>query len=515
MTNISGWSTTAASNNSASPNGFPENMPPSGVNDSAREVMAAVRAWYEAAEWINLGHIPTFVSTTSFTIPTDVTGTYHVGRRMRFTDATTLYGTIATSTYGAPNTTVTVAVDSGVLSSSLTAVAVSIISKVNSPLPTLFTMGVAAGNAVQVDQALTAWTRSATTTLGTTLNGTLSDTSTTVTAFNGVAGITYHVRCLGAGEITHHATNLIVTQGGASIQTVAGMTFDVEMITAATCRIKNIHTASIPTTIGVASGNVPLVNQSATATTREATTTLGTSLNHTLSDTSTTITAFSGVAGVTYHVRFLGVGAITHHATDLIVTQTGASITATEAGDTCDVEMITASTCRIKNYLRASGQSLVSLMTLGTPVASTSGTSIDYTGLPAGVKRITVMLAGVSVNADSAIMVQLGISSGVETSGYTGYSLQSFSATQALSAGFRMLSAANADTFSGKWVLDLESSASNTWVCTAQFSKDGAGVMDWISGKKALAGTLDRVRITTVSGTAVFDAGSVNISYEV
>ena len=48
MSDVSTWSTTANANNSASPNGFPENMPPSGVNDSAREVMAAIKTWYDS-----------------------------------------------------------------------------------------------------------------------------------------------------------------------------------------------------------------------------------------------------------------------------------------------------------------------------------------------------------------------------------------------------------------------------------------------------------------------------------
>jgi len=150
MSNISAWSSTAASNNSASPNGFPEGMLPSGVNDSCREIMAGVRSWYESAEWINRGHAPTFVSTVSFTIPTDVMAIYHVGRRMRFTDATTLYGTIATSTYSAPNTTIEVTMDSGVLSSSLSAVSVSILSSTNSPIPTTVTSQIPAGS-------ITAW----------------------------------------------------------------------------------------------------------------------------------------------------------------------------------------------------------------------------------------------------------------------------------------------------------------------------------------------------------------------
>lgn len=43
MSDVSTWSATANANNAASPDGFPENMAPSGVNDSCREVMAAVK----------------------------------------------------------------------------------------------------------------------------------------------------------------------------------------------------------------------------------------------------------------------------------------------------------------------------------------------------------------------------------------------------------------------------------------------------------------------------------------
>ena len=40
----------------------------------------------------------------------------------------------------------------------------------------------------------------------------------------------------------------------------------------------------------------------------------------------------------------------------------------------------------------------MSVNTLSTAVASTSGTSIDFTGLPSWVKRITVMFVGVSTS---------------------------------------------------------------------------------------------------------------------
>lgn len=51
MSDVSTWSTTAASNNSAPPDGAPEGMAPSALNDTMREFMAAVARYY--AEGIN------------------------------------------------------------------------------------------------------------------------------------------------------------------------------------------------------------------------------------------------------------------------------------------------------------------------------------------------------------------------------------------------------------------------------------------------------------------------------
>jgi len=125
MSKIKTWSTTAASNNAASPDGWPENMPPSGVNNSAREMMAEIREVWNDKEWFELGSgtgtsNATRASTTSITIAADVTSTYHVGRRVKIYGANTgtIYGKIATTTYSAPNTTVSFTLDSGTIHSS-------------------------------------------------------------------------------------------------------------------------------------------------------------------------------------------------------------------------------------------------------------------------------------------------------------------------------------------------------------------------------------------------------------
>ena len=52
-----------------------------------------------------------------------------------------------------------------------------------------------------------------------------------------------------------------------------------------------------------------------------------------------------------------------------------------------------------------------------TAVASTSGTSIDFTSIPSWVKRITVMLKGVSTSSNGVFITQLGAGS-VTTTGY-------------------------------------------------------------------------------------------------
>lgn len=53
MSDVQTWNVAAASNNSAAPNGFPEGMPPSGVNDAAREVMAAVARYRSDTDGVN------------------------------------------------------------------------------------------------------------------------------------------------------------------------------------------------------------------------------------------------------------------------------------------------------------------------------------------------------------------------------------------------------------------------------------------------------------------------------
>jgi len=156
----------------------------------------------------------------------------------------------------------------------------------------------------------------------------------------------------------------------------------------------------------------------------------------------------------------------------------------------------------------------------GTVQASTSGTSIDFTGIPSWVKRVTVMFKGVSTTPSTTanLLVQLG-SGSVTTTGYRSVSGVIYLTTTngqtvnvASTAGFITILNTTTTTLSGSISFLLISS--NAWVASGAFSDYVALSTMFSSGDVTLSGALDRVRITTTNGTDTFDAGSINILYE-
>ena len=155
-------------------------------------------------------------------------------------------------------------------------------------------------------------------------------------------------------------------------------------------------------------------------------------------------------------------------------------------------------------------------ITSGTAVASTSGTSIDFTSIPTWVKRITVMFNGVSTNGSSNYQIQIG-SGSVTTTGYLSVSsvnaVSSVGST-AFTTGFGIQNGAAATTTVSQGAVTIYLLSSNVYVANGLVSNsDGVRTVN-SAGSITLGGTLDRVRITTVNGTDTFDAGSINILYE-
>ena len=156
-------------------------------------------------------------------------------------------------------------------------------------------------------------------------------------------------------------------------------------------------------------------------------------------------------------------------------------------------------------------------LTRATAVATTSGTAVDFTGIPAGVKRIMVAINGVSTNGTDKLCVRIGGGS-IESTGYdacatiggTGVVTQTDTTAFILEAGggggaaaLRYINAILTNVSGNIWVAS-HSGAYNT--TGAAFIAGGGG--------KTVGATLDRVRFTTLLGTDTFDAGSVTIFYE-
>ena len=148
----------------------------------------------------------------------------------------------------------------------------------------------------------------------------------------------------------------------------------------------------------------------------------------------------------------------------------------------------------------------------GTAVSAT-GTSIDFTSLPASTKRITVMLDRVSSDGVSRFIIQIGDSGGVETTGYDSGAFAPGASIDSTTGYVLMYNApAATDTFT--CVAELVNITGDTWLLSST-GYDTNGNATAACGTKPLTGTLDRVRLTTTNGTDAFDSGTVNITYEV
>lgn len=114
---ITDLSTTASSNSPAGSDAVGNTL-----DDYLRAGFAIQRAESLNKSWERWFDTPTRTGATTFTVATDLTARYVVGRRIKCIDSSTLYGTIASASFGAGVTTVTVTLDSGSLSASLTEV---------------------------------------------------------------------------------------------------------------------------------------------------------------------------------------------------------------------------------------------------------------------------------------------------------------------------------------------------------------------------------------------------------
>ena len=187
---------------------------------------------------------------------------------------------------------------------------------------------------------------------------------------------------------------------------------------------------------------------------------------------------------------------------------------------TSDSATDVASQQSIKAYVDAEVAGVASI-TEGTKQASTSGTTIDFTSIPAGTKRITICFQGVSHDGTSAYLVRIGDAGGVESSSYVSTVFGGIDGNATLvadtsTAGFMITdqaATAATDILHGAITLTRMEGSTFLWVCSGTIAYSNRACAWFTGGSKALSAELDRVQITSVSGDT-FDAGAINIIYE-
>lgn len=150
-----------------------------------------------------------------------------------------------------------------------------------------------------------------------------------------------------------------------------------------------------------------------------------------------------------------------------------------------------------------------------TAQASTSGTSIPFTGIPSWAKRVTVIFNGVSLSGTNTFLVQLGTSGGIVTTGYSGgvsaTSSTGSGSTNSATTGFTIYCVTPASLLSGHMI--ITNISGNIWIQSHTFGSPNTNYTYWGGGTVDLGGTLTQLLIKP-DGANTFDAGSINIMWE-
>lgn len=174
-------------------------------------------------------------------------------------------------------------------------------------------------------------------------------------------------------------------------------------------------------------------------------------------------------------------------------------------------------TPNLRRFTDDTGTDHILNTTLATEKASTSGTAIDFTGIPAGVKKITIMFVGVSTDGSEQFLIQLGDSGGIETASYVSQAVKITTTVnyEGDTAGFMLNSTGAAATpYTGVIELFLENAAAFTWVMSSKIGHGSAADQHHVAiGSKSLSTELTQLRITTDGTPDDFDAGVINIQY--
>ena len=212
--------------------------------------------------------------------------------------------------------------------------------------------------------------------------------------------------------------------------------------------------------------------------------------------------AISVTGGVwSIDVNAVGTTEIADGAVTLAKLDAAAVITSGETIAANDVDTAFPTAAAVKDYAD---------IAFTGPVATTSGASVDLsTAIPAGVRRITVLLRGVSTSSTSQLRIRVGDGAFV-TAGYlsTAWS-NNTSVTTATDAFVLTANAAAASVLNGE--IRLTHVGGNNWVLSGNVAASGANA-SVATGQLTLSSALNRLQLHLTTGA--FDLGEAAIMWE-
>lgn len=151
-------------------------------------------------------------------------------------------------------------------------------------------------------------------------------------------------------------------------------------------------------------------------------------------------------------------------------------------------------------------------MLLTASQATTSGTFVDFTGIPSWAKKVTVIADGMASNGTSAFMVQIGNGSFLTTGYESVSSFNTGTSPARITTGLQLMFAPSANT--GYDIIGDLFFTGASWVLRSFAQATGTTNQSNAAIGSITQGAIDRLRVTTVLGTPVFNGGSVSLLIE-
>jgi hypothetical protein len=162
----------------------------------------------------------------------------------------------------------------------------------------------------------------------------------------------------------------------------------------------------------------------------------------------------------------------------------------------------------------------------GTAQSLVGQNSVNFTSLPSGIKKLTVIIRNASTNGTSIPVVRIGAQNSIASAAtfYLGTQMAIISGgnpgSTADTTGV-ILNNSNAAANVYQGTVEFTALESNyTWAYSAQISLSNTTRLMINNGTIALgdyyvgAAELSNVRLTTINGTDTYDAGTINIVYQ-